>query len=65
MKYQEMKYQEVMDLILDYGKAKQEIGIMIGHTVVVDDAAFQAECNHKQTVLDQICDVILQLTKKA
>lgn len=59
-----MKYQEVMDLILDYGNAKQKIGIMIGHTVV-DDAAIRAECDRKQTILGQICDVIFQLTKKS
>lgn len=59
-----MKYQEVMNLILDYGNAKQEIGIMIGHTAV-DYAALLAECDRKQTILNQICDVILQLTKKS
>lgn len=59
-----MNYEEVMDLILNYGEAKQKIGIMIGRNGV-DGTAFQAECGRKQIILDQICEVIFQLTKKA
>ena len=59
-----MNYMEIMDLILDYGEAKQEIGMMICKGPFSADE-FQEKEDQKQVALDKICDVILKLTTEA
>lgn len=59
-----MDYWEIMELILKYGADKQKLGMMICKTTF-NAAEYQDLEDHKQVVLDQICDVILKLTKEA
>ena len=59
-----MNYLEIMELILEYGKDKQKLGLMIGKTPFIADEYQDLE-DHKQAILKQICDVLLKLTKEA
>jgi hypothetical protein len=59
-----MDYREIMDLILKYGADKQKLGLMICKTPF-SAAEYQDLEDHKQIILNQICDVILKLTKEA
>jgi len=55
-----MSYQEVMDLILDYGSIKFDIGAAVANS---EESADKEE--QKDEVLSRICEVILSLTKEA
>jgi len=56
------KFTEVMNLILDYGHIKLEVGKLIKSDSYKFDKFMELE--YKKTItLDQICDAILELTK--
>lgn len=59
-----MNYREIMELIIKYGSDKQKLGMMICEEHF-SAAEYQDLEDHKQVILNQICDVILKLTKEA
>ena len=59
-----MSYREIMNLILAYGSDKLKLGLMF-HKDPFSAAEYQDLEDHKQVVLDRICDEILKLTKEA
>jgi len=58
------KYNEVMELILNYGDAKLNIGLAIASDFCSEEKMAVLD-KEKTAILDKICDAIIELTKDA